>query len=175
MTLLKCFSSLFFTSLLVIGYPAQAVDNVTIDGTLVNLPCSLDPNSTNVPLDFGDLVSKYFYRNTRTLSREFKIVLIDCDLAIGQDVMVKFTGNQSVMPGLLAPDDGDIHGIAVGIELTDGTPVLLDKQTSAQPLTSGVTTLTFQGYVIGEPDAIKNQTIVTGPFIATTTFELIYP
>lgn len=61
---------------------AAATDNLNFDGTLVAEPCTLDPDTTNITLDFGILVDKYLYINTRTHSKPFSIRLLECDLTI---------------------------------------------------------------------------------------------
>ncbi|TNV22518.1 type 1 fimbrial protein [Buttiauxella sp. B2] len=152
-------------------------NNVQITGSLVSEPCTLDPKQSDIPLDFGNLVGKYFALNARTPGETFNIVLIGCDISLGQSATVTFLGTQSgILPGLLAPDDGDTHGIAIGIEQLDGKQVPLGKPTPAYQLTEGTNTLTLKGYVAApEPDAVSNRKIVFGPFTATATFEVAYP
>jgi type 1 fimbria pilin len=166
----------FILMFMVIAPAWSGYNNVNITGNLVTEPCTLDPASAGIKLDFGNVVSKYFYANSRTPGEEFQVSLIDCDLSISKTVMLKFLGTESVVTGLLAPDDGDTHGIAIGVENADGTLQLpLNVETPIYDLSDGHTLLNFRGYIAGEPDAVKNKTITMGPFSATATIELIYP
>lgn len=162
-------------ALLVAGAtPAQAKDNVSIQGNLVSEPCTLD--SASITLDFGDLDKKSFWQVARTPGAAFAIKLLGCDTRVGHDARVTFSGTESSgLPGLLAPDGKTDPGVAIGIETSDGRPVPLNKPGPVYPLTDGTNTLTLKGYVAAEPEAIKKQSIVSGAFTATATFEIEYP
>ncbi|HHQ4310372.1 TPA: fimbrial protein [Serratia fonticola] len=159
------------------GEPLQAKNNnLHFDGTLVAEPCELDPNTTDITLDFGTVIDKYLYLNTRTHSQPFAINLIECDISLGKEVVMTFKGAESrELPGLLAMSAGLASGIAIGMELPDGTPLPLNRATPKQSLNAGTTSLTFQGYVQGEPTAIQNHSIGRGNFTAVATFEMDYP
>lgn len=156
---------------------SQAKDNnLHFDGTLVADPCVLDPNTTAISLDFGTVVDKYLYLNTRTHSQPFTIHLIECDTSLGNSAIMTFKGTESSeLPGLLALTQGPASGIAIGMELEDGTPLPFNKATPGFELQDGTTTLTLRGYVQGEPTAIEKQTIGRGDFTAVSTFEIEYP
>ncbi|MDU7758580.1 MAG: type 1 fimbrial protein, partial [Enterobacter asburiae] len=52
---------------LMLTLPAlSAENNLKITGNLVTEPGTLDLNSSDISLDFGNLVSKYFYTADRT-------------------------------------------------------------------------------------------------------------
>lgn len=63
-------------------------NNLHFDGTLVAEPCELDPNTTDITLDFGTVIDKYLYLNTRTHSQPFAINLIECDISLGKEVVM---------------------------------------------------------------------------------------
>lgn len=153
-------------------------DNVWFDGTLVEDACEVYPGDENIELDFGTVIDKYLYLNTRTHSQVFTIRLINCDLILGKEVKVTFTGNESVtLPGLLALDNiSKAKGIAVGIETSAGMPIKLNKpQDYTQTLHTGNgNNLNFQAYLQAEPTALQEKNIVLGDFITTTTFLLEY-
>ncbi|HEM8838472.1 TPA: type 1 fimbrial protein [Klebsiella aerogenes] len=151
-------------------------NNLHFDGTLVADPCELDPNTTDITLDFGTVIDKYLYLNTRTHSQPFTINLIECDTSLGDQVVMTFKGTESSeLPGLLALSSGPASGIAIGMELPDGTPLPLNKPAPQQQLNDGTTSLTFMGYVKGEPTALQGHSIVRGNFTAIATFEMDYP
>ncbi|HEJ0329750.1 fimbrial protein domain-containing protein [Serratia marcescens] len=158
------------------GNPAAAVDNVHYFGNLVAEPCGLLPEDENIVVEFGTVIEKYLYLNGRTHSQPFALRLVDCDISLGKTVSVSFSGTESVpLPGLLALDGGSTaSGIAIGLETQDGKALPLNQKSGAQELTDGNNQIALQAYVQGEPEAIANQAITRGPFIAVATFNLEY-
>lgn len=162
--------------LMMTGAQAATTDNLRFDGTLVAIPCELDAKTTDISLDFGTVIDKYLYLNTRTQSKPITLRLLECDLSLGKTVSLTFKGTESVaLPGLLALTQGTASGIAIGMELPDGTALPLNKATPLLALTAGTNTLTFMNYVQGEPTALKDHGIVVGDFTAVATFALDYP
>jgi type 1 fimbria pilin len=151
-------------------------DNLKFDGTLVADPCELDPNTTDITLDFGTVIDTYLYLNTRTHAQPFALRLLECDLSLGNQVEVTFKGTQSKeLPGFLALSNSAASGIALGLEQKDGTPLPLNKTVPAFTLAGGTNDLVLYGYVIGEPSALAAHTLRRGAFEALATFELNYP
>ncbi|WP_322740633.1 fimbrial protein [Providencia heimbachae] len=163
--------------MLSISFPILA-DEVRFDGTLVEDACEVYPGDENIELDFGTVIDKYLYLNTRTHSQPFTIRLINCDLVLGKEVQVTFTGNESTtLPGLLALDSiSQAKGIAVGLESAGGTPIKLNKMKDyVQALHAGNgNNVSLQAYVQAEPQALQARNIILGNFVATTTFMLEY-
>jgi P pilus assembly protein, pilin FimA len=95
--------------------PAAAAENMRFHGTLVAEPCVIQPGDEDIQLDFGTIVDKYLYLNTRTHSQSFALHLTECDLSLGNTVAITFTGTENAkLPGLLAlgcrqPGLGDRH------------------------------------------------------------------
>lgn len=156
--------------------PAQAIENnLNFSGTLVSEPCDLDPMTTDIKVDFGTVIEKYLYLNTRTGSKPFTINLTNCDTTLGNQVTMTFSGTESTtLPGLLAVT-GSATGIAIGMEAQDGTQLPFNVAIPQMKLTDGTNSLVFQAYVEGEPDAIKNMVIIPGEFSAISTFAIDYP
>ncbi|WPU21980.1 fimbrial protein [Cedecea neteri] len=168
--------SVLVMSLMTVGAVVAKDNNLHFDGTLVADPCMLDPKTTDIQLDFGEVVDRYLYLNTRTHSQPFTINLIECDTRLGNSVLMTFKGTESSeLPGLLALSTGPASGIAIGMELDDGTPLPFNKATPKFALQDNSTALRFRGYVQGEPTAIKNHGIGRGNFTAVATFEIEYP
>ncbi|MGO2333428.1 fimbrial protein [Providencia sp.] len=153
-------------------------ETVQFDGTLVEDACEVYPGDENIELDFGTVIDKYLYLNTRTHSQSFTIRLINCDLVLGREVQVTFTGTESIaLPGLLALSAGSqASGIAIGLETDTGEPIKLNKPKDyVQQLHSGNgNNLNLTAYVQGEPNALLTKTIGRGAFVATTNFILDY-
>lgn len=155
---------------------ARAVENnLHFSGALVSEPCNLDPQTTDFKVDFGMVVEKYLYLNTRTKSVPFVVSLTDCDISLGNKAILTFKGTESsALPGLLAVTGG-AAGVAIGMETPDGTALPFNQPTPEYSLANGTNHLTLQAYVQGEPTAIAQQTITPGDFSATAIFELAYP
>lgn len=169
-------SAMFALTLLVPGLSVQAADNMRFRGALVAEPCVIPPGEESLALDFGTVIDKYLYLNTRTHGQQFTLHLAECDLSLGKTVRITFKGTESAsLPGLLKiSPDSQAFGIAIGMETLDGKPLLLNKASEYLPLRSGSNLLEFKGYVQGEGWALANKMIQRGPFNAVATFSLEY-
>lgn len=171
---------LIFIASLAIAYVslgcAQASDsNMKFSGTLVSDPCELDPQTSDLTVDFKSVIEKDIYLYTRSASVPFTISLTGCDTTLGNSVTFTFKGTQNTaLPGYLAVT-GTAAGIAVGLETAQGVPVPLNQATSALTLANGSNSFIFKAYVTGEPEAMEKQSITPGDFSATATFEMAYP
>lgn len=171
----RVFSALGLSALLFSA--AVTAETVEFDGTLVEDACEVYPGDESIELDFGTVVDKYLYLNTKTHSQPFTIRLINCDLVLGREVKVTFSGNENMaLSGLLAIDTGSqASGIAIGLETDNGTALPINTGNYTQNLYSGNgNNLNFKAYVQGEPLALQMKTIGRGEFLATATFELNY-
>ncbi|NTY87327.1 type 1 fimbrial protein [Serratia fonticola] len=155
---------------------SQAVDNVHFRGALVADPCTLRVTDENINIDFGSIVEKYLYLNTRTLGVPLVLHLDDCDLSLGNMVKLTFSGTEnSRLNGLLAISGASqTSGIGIGIETQQGNKVAINTGSYNQGLISGNNTISLRTYVQGEPDAISQKTINPGDFTASATFLLEY-
>lgn len=164
---------------LLLVHAAQAADdenNVHFYGALAAEPCVIPPGQEEIQLDFGTIVDKYLYQNTRTLGQPFEIRLTECDLTLTKTVSVMFLGTESIaLPGLLAVDSGSgATGIAIGLETQAAKQLPLNKASDSYQLQNGSNTISLKAYVQGEPQAIANKTIGRGAFSAVATFRLEY-
>ncbi|MGG4608431.1 fimbrial protein [Providencia sp. Me31A] len=164
-----------FFLLFAVSTPSVAI-KVEFDGKLIADACDVFPGDENVIVDFGTVVNKYLYSYGRTKSMPFQIRLINCDLTVGKDITLKFTGTESpIQKGLLAPDlSSTAKGIALGIENKQGVLIPINTGNYKQDLSAGNTTLEFQAYVQADPKVIPNKSLGLGDFTATTTFMLDY-
>lgn len=145
-------------------------------GTLVAEPCLISANDADITLDFGTVIDKELYSDTRTRGQEFTVHLLECDLSIGNTVKITFSGNENPnLTGLLAIANGSqASGIAIGMETKDGKLLSINKAGQKYNLENGSNSFTLRAFVEGEPDAIRNHTIERGPFSAVATFSLEY-
>ncbi|WP_447889266.1 fimbrial protein [Serratia fonticola] len=155
---------------------SEAVDNVRFRGALVADPCTLRVTDENINIDFGSIVEKYLYINTRTLGVPLVLHLDDCDLSLGNMVKLTFSGTEnSRLNGLLAISGASqTSGIGIGIETQQGHKVAINTGRYNQGLIAGNNTISLRTYVQGEPDAISQKTINPGDFTASATFLLEY-
>jgi type 1 fimbria pilin len=153
-----------------------AGENVHLYGALVAEPCVIPPGEEDIALDFGTVIDKYLYLNTRTLGQSFSIHLTECDVSLGKTVNVTFLGTENAaLPGLLAIDgSSQATGIAIGLETEQAKPVPINKASDKYVLQDGDNRIALKAYVQGEPEAIRNESIERGPFNAVATFSLEY-
>ena len=156
---------------------APAAPNMSFRGALVAEACTLRPGDEDIPLQLWDTSSKYLYLNTRTIGKPFEIHLEGCDVSIGNNVTITFSGNAStVLSGLLALGGGSTAaGVAIGIETPAGNLLPLNVTSDRQALTSGANVIALKAFIKAEPQAIANQSITAGFLTATSTFTLSYP
>ena len=156
---------------------APAAPNLSFRGALVAQACTLRPGDDDIPLQLWDTSSQYLYLNTRTIGKPFEIHLEGCDISIGNDVTITFSGNASaVLPGLLALGGGSTAaGVAIGIETPAGNLLPLNVTSDRQALTSGANVIALKSFIEAEPQAIANQSVTAGLLTATSTFTLNYP
>lgn len=173
---MKTALGLFFTLMILVSDMALAADNVHFSGVLVSQPCTLPDEDTNIQLAFDTVVTKYLYLYQRTKSKPFAIHLQDCNPSLMSSVNITFEGTpDSELTDLLSLDAGSSSkGVAIGIELEDGTPLPINKPSPARPLAIGSNTLSFNAYVQIQPTALTNQSLEEGDFTATSTFIVGY-
>ncbi|MGU9756062.1 fimbrial protein [Serratia marcescens] len=151
-------------------------NNVYFHGALVAEPCVVPPGDEEIQLDFGTIIDKYLYLNTRTPGQKFEIHLEECDLSLGNMVTVTFKGTENTaLPGLLAIDgSSEATGIAIGLETSEAKPLPVNEESGKFLLQEGGNVIGLKAYVQGEPKAIETQAVGRGPFNAVATFNLEY-
>ncbi|HAT2868626.1 TPA: type 1 fimbrial protein [Serratia marcescens] len=158
------------------GVALAAANNLRLHGALVAEPCVIAPGDEEIALDFGTIIDKYLYLNTRTLGQTFEIHLAECDISLGKTVAITLLGTESLaLPGLLAINaDSQAKGIAIGLETPEGKALPMNKTSDKYSLRAGGNSVALQAYVRGEPQAIERKTIGRGAFGAVATFRLEY-
>ncbi|QNQ55444.1 fimbrial protein [Serratia liquefaciens] len=174
-----CATALLLAQALVVApQPLLAAtdNNVRFHGALVAEPCVVLPGDEEIPMDFGTIIDKHLYLNTRTQGQAFEIRLAECDLTLGNTVTVMFQGTENpALKGLLAIDGGSVAtGIAIGLETPDARPLPLNKESGKYRLQKGSSVIALKAYVQGEPEALSHRSIERGPFSAVATFTLVY-
>jgi type 1 fimbria pilin len=158
------------------AFNVAAQSDVNFSGTLVKEPCVLDPKDSAINLDFGTVINKMLYSHTRTNGLPFALHLQDCDLSLGDNVVLTFNGAEDLeQPGLLAFDaTSTASGVALGIETVDNLPLPINKPLEKIKLTPGSNQIDLMVYISASAEAIKNKSIMPGNVSALMSFGLEY-
>ncbi|MBE4916814.1 type 1 fimbrial protein [Enterobacter cloacae complex sp. P6RS] len=167
----------FLSCMIQRGYAASdGMDNVHFHGALVAEPCKILDSDANILLDFGTVIESYLYEYHRTLSKPFAIHLTDCDPSLYNTVSVTFQGTaDSELTDFLALDPtSTAKGVAIGLTLSDGTPLAVNKASPYSMLSSGNNTLYFKTFIEAKPSGLLNNSLQVGEFRSVATFVLSY-
>lgn len=154
----------------------QAADNVHFSGALVAEPCTLPDSDTDIHVDFGSVIIKYLYQYQRTKSQLFTIHLENCDPTIMKTVSVTFEGtaDDELTDMLALEPSASAKGIAIGLELNEGTSLAINKASPFSLLNNGNNSLTFGAYIQAKPTMIAGNRLTPGDFSTISTFMLNY-
>lgn len=149
----------------------QGHGTVTFTGSIIDSPCSINPDSVDQTVNLGEVSSTALKDGGTSSPKPFQIKLENCDvssLAKGT-VATTFTG-ASGADGRLG-----IDGVAKGasIALTDGAGKLIVLGTPSAPQTvqNGNNTLEFAAYLQGDN---ASDGVVPGDFHSVANFTLAY-
>ncbi|EMN4129016.1 fimbrial protein [Providencia vermicola] len=151
-------------------------NTIEYSGSLIALPCTVEPDEQNDWVNFGQNINTKDLYNGLRIDREIEFYLKDCDTSLGNNISAKFTGNATT-DGLLNVDAGsDASGVVIGLETMSGKPLPINgsKVEPVYPIKDGDMTVTLRSYLIGDAQAIENKTLKPGWFNATLTYTLVY-
>ncbi|MEY0878425.1 fimbrial protein [Providencia manganoxydans] len=153
-------------------------NDIQYSGTLIALPCTVDPIYENFGVDFGgNINSKDLLDGQRRYSKEDILFhLTDCDTSLGSAISAKFSGVSVTANGLLNVDTGSLaSGIAVGLETPSGValPINNAQVEPLMPITNGEMTIRVRSYLQAVEGASVDM-IEPGFFTATLTYTLVY-
>lgn len=147
---------------------------VSFTGSIVESPCSIDPESVDQTVNLGQISNTALSANSNkgtSTPKNFNIKLEKCNIGDkGKAVTATFTGAKGDTAGMLG-----MTGTAKGasIAMTDGSGKVLElgKATTAQSLQNGNNTLSFSAYLQGDG---ASDGIVPGDFKSVANFTLAY-
>ncbi|MTH44958.1 fimbrial protein [Intestinirhabdus alba] len=149
--------------------PDQGHGIVNFHGTVIDAPCSVNPDSDGQTVELGQISNVLLDNGGSSAPKTFQIQLENCSLSVAKGVTTTFTGAEG-QKGKLGIT-GDVKG--AGIVLTDGTgkAIELGKPTAAQQLAAGekAATLEFSAYLQGDGAAVN-----PGEFNSIANFMLSY-
>ncbi|WP_166490844.1 fimbrial protein [Cronobacter turicensis] len=163
-------------SLAVANSACAGEDNVHFSGALVSEPCTIPDADMDIKLDFSSIIKKSLYQYQRTMSKPFSVHLQDCDPSLMSTVSITFQGtaDEELADMLQLDASSSAKGIAIGLELADGTPLALNKASPWTQLNAGNNILTFNAFVQAQPTSILNNTLMAGDFTAISSFVISY-
>jgi type 1 fimbria pilin len=160
---------------------------VTFTGSIIDAPCSIDPESSDQEVNLGQVAKSQLENNGTSTPQNFQILLKNCSLtettvtdpenpevttpvATAPSVKVTFGGSPAVA------DDNTWFGITgtasgAGVVITDGASnkIPVGGTSAARELIEGDNTLGFSAYLQG-----LGNTIQTGDFQSIADFTLAY-
>ncbi|HBO24265.1 MAG TPA: type 1 fimbrial protein [Providencia sp.] len=177
-SVLIALSGMLLISLISSGAYADSSNEIQYSGTLIALPCTVDPSFENMWVDFGgNINAKDLAKGQRRYSKEDILFnLKDCDTSLGNTISARFTGISTTDNGLLNVDAGSqASGIVVGLEAPSGLalPINNSQVGSIIPIKDGDMTIRLRSYVQAAVDETVDS-IVPGYFTATLTYSLMY-
>lgn len=172
---IKMLFSALLTGILAVNI-AMAEDNVHFSGALVAEPCTLPVSDTDIHVDFGTVIVKYLYQYQRTKSQPFTIHLEDCDPSVMKTASFTFVGtaDTELMDMLALDDTSSAHGVAIGLEMENGSPLVINKTSPLVQLVQGSNQIKFAAFVQAKPTALVSKNVGQGNFSTVSTFSITY-
>ena len=150
----------------------QGHGTVTFTGSIIDAPCSIDPDTVDQTVDLGSVSNVALIDGGTSSPKPFEIRLEKCSLDTAKTVTTTFNG--AAGKGGLLGMTGDAKGASIAI--TDGSNALIElgKPTAGQLISAGATeaTLGFSAYLKG--DGGPADTIIPGKFQSVANFMLDY-
>ncbi len=150
----------------------QGSGRVTFNGTIIDAPCSVSPDSEDQTVALGQIARSQLENSGSSTPRNFEIRLENCDASTQNTVSATFTGSPSQYDADSLGVTGTGGGVSVVLTDGSGAKIVLGTPTAARPFQNGNTNLVFSAFVQGGGAAA---TITEGQFTAVTDFTLAYP
>ncbi|HBV9912402.1 TPA: type 1 fimbrial protein [Klebsiella aerogenes] len=145
----------------------QGHGTVSFHGSIIDAPCSIDPDSADQKIELGEISSVALDNSGTSTPKPFQILLKNCSTATLSSVTSTFTGSEGV-DGKLGIT-GSAAGAGIVLTNGDGSKIELGKPTKAQAIQDGDNTLSFSAYVQGD-----GASVTPGEFNGITDFTLAY-
>lgn len=153
---------------------AAGSGTVTFTGSIIDAPCSIDPETIDQTVNLGQISNVALLENDgkgTSTPKDFEIRLEKCNIgATAKTVAVTFTGAEGGTTGMLGMT-GTAKGASIAI--TDGAGKVLPLGTAVSPqaLQNGNNTLRFSAYMQGDGASAN---ITPGDFKSVANFTLAY-
>lgn len=167
-------AAITFSTLSMAHAADQGHGKVTFTGSIIDSPCSIDPDSVDQTVELGQISNAALKDSGQSTPKNFDIKLENCSFgtpAAKNKVAVTFTGMASAAGNGLLGITGNAKGASVAITDGSGKVIELGKPTTEQALQDGNNTLNFAAYMQGDG---ASATITEGDFQAVADFTLAY-
>ncbi|MBV4413719.1 type 1 fimbrial protein [Enterobacteriaceae bacterium YMB-R22] len=178
-------NKIMLTGSLILGMSAfahattdQGSGTVTFTGSIIDAPCSINPDSTEQQVKLGKISSVALQNSGKSTPKNFEIHLENCSLSTQKTVTTTFTGPAGAN-GLLGIT-GSAKGASIALLDASNNPIELGKPTTPQALQVNENTLLFSAYLQGDgstgngEDGPTPVEIVPGSFESIANFILTY-
>lgn len=152
-------------------YKDQGHGTVTFTGSIVDAPCSIDPETIDQTVNLGQVSNAALENKGTSTPKNFEIRLEKCNVgATGKAVTATFTGGKGGTDGMLGLT-GSAKGASIAMTDGSGKVLKLGEKTEAQKLQNGNNTLLFAAYLQGDG---ASGGVVPGDFKSVANFTLDY-
>ena len=151
----------------------QGHGKVTFTGSIIDAPCSINPDSIDQTVNLGQVSNVALKANSNTgtsVPRNFEIKLEGCDTTTLKSVKTTFTGAEGATDGSLGVT-GTAKGASIILTNGDGAQIKMGEASAAHALQDGNNTLLFSAYLKGDG---ASATVTPGDFSAVADFTLAY-
>lgn len=157
--------------------PVFAADNMEFRGTLRAQACTLHPDDAVIPVSMQATGLRDLQLGRPGAENSFIIRLINCNLQVAGDAVIRFTGQESAeTPGALKPDGtSQASGVALLLKNAQKQQVRINGAAVSYPLSGQETSMMFYSELMGEPSAVAGGSITPGYYSASATFYITYP
>lgn len=145
----------------------QGHGTVTFTGSIIDAPCSIDPDSVDQVVPLGEIASASLQKGGTSTPRQFQIKLLNCSVETAKAVTTTFTGAEGA--GGRLGIDGTAKGASIALTDGKGDLIKLGQPTDPQTIQDGNNTLEFAAYLQGD-----GASIVPGEFHSISNFTLAY-
>ncbi len=167
---------LIFLALFIILPNISFAEEINFSGVIRNTaPCIIN-NGEELQVFFGAVNTNDLYAN-KNIFRTFNIQLSSCDDLAEQSYSIQFSGieNENLKGSLSFDTDNGQAGAAIKLSHNNRSIDINTDYTELTLLDNGDhQIIKFDAFIVGEPDAIQNENIQLGDFVATATFNIFY-
>lgn len=153
----------------------QGSGTVTFNGSIIDAPCSIAPESIDQTIPLGQISNAALAANGNSgesTPRAFNIKLENCDTATLNTVTTTFAGGGASFNADWLGLNGTAQGAAIVLASQRDGDLKLGQPSLAQDLVDGNNTLAFSARLKGSGSA--NVAIVPGEFQSIADFTLAY-
>lgn len=152
----------------------QGGGQIDFTGKIIDAPCTVAPESTEIPVNMGQVSSKILANGGNSQTETFEIKLLDCPTDRQHSVKIKFGGTANAIESTLFGLLGSAKGAGIALVDSSGKQIAPEEMSNVSSLSGGTNVLRFGAYLKGTPGASNNVAVVPGDFNTVVNFSLMY-